>query len=627
MCESFFDVYYDPEFGKLGTPRSVTNFSGEIPLSMNEMMPEMGLWSESGIATGTPAPSLELTVREVPEPFEPLYPGPQMSSMFGPAAYASSVYEIECDVVEVYPELDQMDLAQEPTPSVEPTRIAEPFLGTPTDLVAGIRPVEAAPPGLSVPHVWNEGTSMWNPVPAPLGYNGDRGVEEWLVTGFSKYALLAPGPAPLRVPDTTAPDAPSRLSGTMSGNTLWLSWTNPTDPDFDNTRVWMSTTRFAADANDTSGMTPMDAGKRPYASTTPPDGLFYFSAFSRDAAGNWSAGDYTSIRVGDVKTTRLADRDRFTTAVEIAREGFDPGGTKSWGTVTDVVIASGDDRAAADPLAAAGLCWLYDAPLFLVSADRTPVAVKTAIKEIAAANGPVTVHIVGGPVSVPEARYNDIKSHVGGANVSKDRLVSTGGRYDLAQAIAARMNTQASAQGKPAPSVALIANGADSTKFFDALALSTVAANEGAPILLVSENSVPWQTRATLGAMSPSAIYVGGGPKTVSASVYNQLGADDRWSGNDRYLTAIDIANEAQKLGLIDHEYVGVAAVLPDALTGGSMVGQKGGVLLITNGQSLTSSTGSWLSAHKSTIKDSYVFGGPVSVSEKVRTQIDQRLQ
>ena len=127
--------------------------------------------------------------------------------------------------------------------------------------------------------------------------------------------------------------------------------------------------------------------------------------------------------------------------------------------------------------------------------------------------------------------------------------------------------------------------------------------------------------------MSPSAVYVAADPRPSLPVSITQFGADARWWGNDRYLTAIDIANEAQTLGLIEHEYVGVAAKLPDALTGGSMIGQMGGVLLISNGQSLTSSTGSWLSSHKTTVKDSYVFGGPASVSDTVRTQIDQRLQ
>ena len=50
-------------------------------------------------------------------------------------------------------------------------------------------------------------------------------------------------------------------------------------------------------------------------------------------------------------------------------------------------------------------------------------------------------------------------------------------------------------------------------------------------------------------------------------------------------------------------------------------------VLLITNGESLTSSTGNWLGAHKANIDKNYVIGGPVSVTPDVMTQIEARLQ
>ncbi len=87
--------------------------------------------------------------------------------------------------------------------------------------------------------------------------------------------------------------------------------------------------------------------------------------------------------------------------------------------VTDVVIASGDDREAADPLAAAGLCWAYDAPMLLVQSSATPSSVKSAVKAIVNANGPVTLHVVGGTMSVPDARIADIKSYVGAGNVTR----------------------------------------------------------------------------------------------------------------------------------------------------------------------------------------------------------------
>ena len=86
----------------------------------------------------------------------------------------------------------------------------------------------------------------------------------------------------------------------------------------------------------------------------------------------------------ELKTKEVWDKDRYTTAIDIAREAY-PG----WYGIDTIIIASGDDRASADPLAASGMCWAYDAPLFLVSKDGPPHAVKDAIAEIVDVNGAV----------------------------------------------------------------------------------------------------------------------------------------------------------------------------------------------------------------------------------------------
>ena len=324
---------------------------------------------------------------------------------------------------------------------------------------------------------------------------------------------------------------------------------------------------------------------------------------------------------------REASSDRFTTAVSIARETYtDPADPSLWPDVRHVVIASGEDRAAADPLAASGLCGWHDAPLFLVSSTSVSSQVKQAIKEIVDDNGAVTVHIVGGPVSVPDARYNEIVSYVGvPGTLVKDRVLATGGRYELAAAIAGRIMGGS-------PGRALIANGDDPTKFFDALALSPVSAYMHYPILLVSQDEVPSATAKALSNLGKPMLIVAGGPATISEDVYDDLLAMtqpgiERWAGADRYRTAIEIADEAAAESWLGKETVGVAAKLPDALTGGSAVGRMRGPLLITQGDTLTSSTGSWLSTNKNEIAKCYVFGGEKSVTPAVKSAIEAKLK
>jgi putative cell wall-binding protein len=328
------------------------------------------------------------------------------------------------------------------------------------------------------------------------------------------------------------------------------------------------------------------------------------------------------------KTDRLADSDRYSTAVKIARERFtttyEP---ELWLGVDTIIIASGEDRAAADPLAAAGLCGAYDAPLFLVNSNGVPSCVKTAIAEIAATRTAPRVVIVGGPASVPDSVFDEINK-LGSNPMTKDRIISTGDRFDLAAAIAERI-TQLKGL---APKTGLVANGADPEKFFDALALSTIAASKDYPILLVSQDSIPPATQNALDQLSGSKnLVVGGGPATISDDVLADLdqryGVVERWSGSDRYKTATTIADKAVSFGWLDDELVVVAAKLPDALTGGATAGQMKGCLVVTNGETLTLSTQSWLAGHKASIDKCYVVGGSKSITDGVKTSINNTLQ
>jgi putative cell wall-binding protein len=326
------------------------------------------------------------------------------------------------------------------------------------------------------------------------------------------------------------------------------------------------------------------------------------------------------------KTERLADKDRYSTAVAIARERFTTSANpKLWLGVDTIVIASGEDRAAADPLAAAGLCGAYDAPLFLVSSSGVPSSVKQAAQEIASTLSSPRVIIVGGPNSVPDSVIDELVKDFPDI-ATRVRIIDTGDRYDLSAAIALHL------KGKMGdPGTALIANGADSTKFFDALALSPISARENFPILLVAENSVPGATKNALAAIGNPDLVIGGGPATVSDGVKNTLdatsGTVERWWGSDRYSTAASIATKSIDKGWLADESVAVAAKLPDALTGGSTVGQAYGTLLITQSDRLSPATASWLSAHKSTLAKCYILGGPVSVTEGVKTEINSKLQ
>lgn len=324
--------------------------------------------------------------------------------------------------------------------------------------------------------------------------------------------------------------------------------------------------------------------------------------------------------------TRVAGPDRFSTAAEIARAGWDSARTKAWAGIDEVILASGEDAASADPLSASGLSGVYNAPIFLTRKLSVPTDTKSAIAEIASASaGPVTLHIVGGPGSVPDARFAEISAYVKlktGKTILKDRVLATGTRYDLAAAVARRMIASTGVT----PTVALVANGADATTFFDALSLSPIAAKMHYPILLVSKAGVPTPTQKQLHDIAPSQIIVAGGPANVLTSTVSAVNGT-RWGGSTRASTANIVAENAIANLWLTPAYTGVAAKLPDALTGGAAVGKMGGVLLASDSVALPSETDAFLTTHSLEVNTLWVFGGTASVTPGVASAIAAKLK
>ncbi len=367
--------------------------------------------------------------------------------------------------------------------------------------------------------------------------------------------------------------------------------------------------------------TVFDTSNESISYVSPLEGWFYLRVNAWDGSGSYHLSSTTSFDDPRTPATphRLWGQDRYETAVEIARENF-----PNWARVKHVIIASGEDRAAADPLAASGLVWAYGAPIFLVRSNGVPDVVMNALKSIKAANGSYEIHVVGGPVSVPDKLLADIALKVGG--VSIDRIAPYADRYTLAASIARRMQQERPGEewgGGGAGMTALIANGENPDKFFDALALSPIAARNGFPILLVRGDSIPIATKNALTDLGLVSRTVAGGPNTVSEAVLLELGAgpavSERWSGRDRYETAVVIMNKSMDLytpDLVSPANIGVAAKLPDALTGGAFIGQRGGCILIMRRASVPDSTTWFLREQTIRCGECFVFGGVNSVTD-----------
>ncbi|MDZ4063955.1 MAG: cell wall-binding repeat-containing protein, partial [Coriobacteriia bacterium] len=334
--------------------------------------------------------------------------------------------------------------------------------------------------------------------------------------------------------------------------------------------------------------------------------------WSVDAAGNAETPHTVSFFVETVTSNvkRLSGATRYDVSLGIARDAY-PG----WACVEHVVVASGEDRAAPDALTAAGLAGVYDAPLLLnpYGSVRSDVAAA-----IAAMPDGVQVHIVGGPASVSASVATQLGKIAGVASVDR---VNGADRYEVAVNVAKKMKT---VLGMSMPHSALMVNGNRSTAMFDALAASAVSAKMHYPVLLVRDSSVPAVTQSALASVGLTKRYIVGGTASVSEGVRAALGVapGDRIAGADRYMTAVAVAIRAQAEGWLSPAYVGIAARMPDATTGGAYMGKKDGVMLYARRDGVPASTAAYLKAKQAVIVDVFVFGGASSIAETTRASI-----
>ncbi|WP_066039538.1 cell wall-binding repeat-containing protein [Herbiconiux solani] len=151
--------------------------------------------------------------------------------------------------------------------------------------------------------------------------------------------------------------------------------------------------------------------------------------------------------------------------------------------------------------------------------------------------------------------------------------VSGADRYESS----ARLSAAEFPAGAP---VAYVASGEN---FPDALSGGAVAGSRGAPLLLVSKESIPAAVGAELTRLRPGRIVVLGGPASVSDGVVGALTAyapATRVGGVDRYAVSAALSAQAFTPGP-PAVYVASGENFPDALAGGAVAGLRGAPVLL----------------------------------------------
>ena len=317
--------------------------------------------------------------------------------------------------------------------------------------------------------------------------------------------------------------------------------------------------------------------------------------------------------------SRIAGSDRFSTAAQIADRKF-------LGAF-EAIIVSG--RSFPDGLVAASWSFgLY--PIFLVEQDQVPTATRT---RLASMSNLLNVRVIGGPGVISEQTFNEIASiaKVANPDAATERVAGTN-RYQTAIAVA----NMVASTGIPGPLQQVIL--AVGTDFPDALAAGALAAGYGYPTLLNNGPNLRADVRDWLvNKPDLTEVLIAGGPNVIPDSVLADINlltnrngtaiTARRLAGDSRFSTATKIADEVISKSATSPNAPGRVVIVngrnfPDALAAGSLAGNLGVPILLTEATTLPTATRDWLVTHAGTIFEVAIIGGESAISVDVANQI-----
>lgn len=270
------------------------------------------------------------------------------------------------------------------------------------------------------------------------------------------------------------------------------------------------------------------------------------------------AGSGTGSGANPAKvSSRLYGATRIETAVQVADSLYS-------GKIDNVIVSTGYDFP--DALAGSVLAKKLNAPILLLGKSYSES--KAALDYISShLNQNGTIYVLGGTGAVDNSFINTFSS-MGYGNIKR---IGGADRIETSTLIADTLNAAVGTS-------VIIATSED---FPDALSISSAASLNGYPILLSNKNHLSENVIDKLKTINPSKVYIVGGTGVLSSNIIGDVkkasnlsdGNIIRLSGNDRYDTAIAIANYF-KLST-DTAVVATGNDFPDALVGSVVAANK----------------------------------------------------
>lgn len=291
---------------------------------------------------------------------------------------------------------------------------------------------------------------------------------------------------------------------------------------------------------------------------------------------------------------RISGSDRYATAVEISKEGWENG------TAPTAVIATGSNFP--DALSATPLAYRVGGPLLLTTPNTLPDTVKKELIRL----GVEEVFLVGGKGAISDT----VKTQLEKMKITVTRL-SGADRFEtsvkIADEIGAERGTVVVATGKT---------------FADALSIAPIAAQLEMPILLTNKDSIPSSVTNFVKGWGVDETYVIGGTGAISDATAKKLPGMKRISGKDRYATNSQIIDRF--IDEIDpfFTFVATGTNYPDALAGSALAAQYFSPVVLTDPKTANSATKTTIEKYMDSTAVYYIIGGEKALPQSAIDQL-----
>lgn len=286
---------------------------------------------------------------------------------------------------------------------------------------------------------------------------------------------------------------------------------------------------------------------------------------------------------------RIAGEDRFSTAINVSKKGFSSADT--------AIIVSASSFP--DALSASAVSNAYNAPILFVGKELSN-ELKAELSRLNVKN----IFIIGLDYAVSNKVENDLK----GLNYNINRI---GGddRYKTSIMVAKYLLNK-----KLIVDSFVLARGDD---FADALSASSYASKNNMPIILSRTTSITKDLNDYIKGLSSFNCTIIGGEFAISINLENKLknfGMVKRFAGEDRYQTAIKIANESYPnyknvIFANGHKFA-------DAMVGGTLTKKLQAPILLTSNTYMSEDVYKIFLNAGAHINNVYIIGGINVVSE-----------